>query len=94
MATTLPYDKGYRVYIDGKETPLLRVNTSFVGAKVAAGEHEVVITYDAPGFFLGKCISLCGLLLLIAGILIDRKKRKQNNENLNKNTQESSSEKL
>ncbi len=79
MATTLPYDKGYRIYIDGEETALLRVNTAFVGCKIPSGEHEVLITYDAPGFTLGKWISLLGLLLLIAGVLIDHKKRKLKN---------------
>ena len=84
LATTLPYDNGYRIYIDGKETELLRVNTAFIGCEIPKGEHEIRIVYRAPGFALGKCISVLGVIVLFSGIIVDnvikiRRKKSKNN---------------
>lgn len=79
LATTFPYDEGFKIFVDGKETKLLRVNTAFVGCAVSAGEHEVTIVYRAPGYALGRWISTIAVFLLIIFFIIQyirKKKRK------------------
>ena len=76
--TSIPYDKHFKIYIDGKETKIQKVNTAFLGCKIESGNHEVKIIYHAPGTTTGKVLSLIG----IAGFLLVlvREKRKQKNE--------------
>ena len=75
--TSIPYDKHFKIYIDGKETEIQKVNTAFLGCKIESGNHEVKIIYHAPGTTTGKVLSLIG----IAGFLLVlvREKRKQKN---------------
>ena len=47
--TSIPYDKHFKIYIDGKETEIQKVNTAFLGCKIESGNHEVKIIYHAPG---------------------------------------------
>ena len=73
--TSIPYDTHFKMYIDGKEKKIQKVNTAFLGCKIERGKHEVKIVYHAPGAAAGKVLSLIGIagfLLLIAG-----EKRKQ-----------------
>ena len=67
--TSIPYDKHFKIYIDGKETEIQKVNTAFLGCKIESGNHEVKIIYHAPGTTTGKILSLIGmagfLLLLV-----------------------------
>lgn len=75
--TSIPYDKHFKIYIDGKETEIQKVNTAFLGCKIESGNHELKIIYYAPGTTTGKVLSLIG----IAGFLLVlvREKRKQKN---------------
>lgn len=75
--TSIPYDKHFKIYIDGKETEIQKVNTAFLGCKIESGNHELMIIYHAPGTTTGKILSLIG----IAGFLLVlvREKRKQKN---------------
>lgn len=68
--TSIPYDTHFKMYIDGKEKKIQKVNTAFLGCKIERGKHEVKIVYHAPGAAAGKVLSLIGIagfLLLIAG---------------------------
>ena len=75
--TSISYDKHFKIYIDGKETEIQKVNTAFLGCKIESGNHELKIIYHAPGTTTGKILSLIG----IAGFLLVlvREKRKQKN---------------
>lgn len=66
LITGIPYDKNFTVMIDGKKTDILQVNTAFLGAKIAAGRHEIVISYQAPGKMAGIWMTMVGVLLLAA----------------------------
>lgn len=63
--TSLPYDKGYRVLVDGVKQDIEVVNTAFVGFPVTKGSHDVVITYKAPGHTTGMVFSTIGIVILI-----------------------------
>ena len=69
--TSIPYDTHFKMYIDGKETKIQKVNMAFLGCKIRRGKHEVKIIYHAPGTTTGKVLSLIGiagfLLVLVQG---------------------------
>ena len=73
--TSIPYDKHFKIYIDGKETEIQKVNTAFLGCKIESGNHEVKIIYHAPGTTTGKVLSLIGIAGFV--LVLVREKRKQ-----------------
>lgn len=62
--TSIPYDENFEIQMDGKTVEKERVNTAFLGFKIKKGEHEVQITYHAPGVRAGKLLSLAGMMMI------------------------------
>lgn len=73
---SIPYEKGWSVYIDGKKTGTFKVLNSMLGVEVDSGEHEVLLKYSPEGFKLGLIISGGALLLFILAVFIERKLKK------------------
>ena len=76
--TSIPYDKHFKIYIDGKETEIQKVNTAFLGCKIESGNHEVKIIYHAPGTITGKVLSLIGIAGFVL-VLVQEKRKQKNN---------------
>lgn len=65
VVTSIPYDTGFEIRIDGKQTAIEKVNKAFLGCSIGKGEHELEITYHAPGAAAGKGIAFLGILIFI-----------------------------
>ena len=74
---SIPYDKGFRIYLNGEEIPYEKVNTSFIGFKINPGKHHIRIVYNAPYKRAGMFGSGIGLLMFI-GVIIYEKKHLKN----------------
>ena len=74
--TSIPYDKGWNVYIDGIKVKTEEVNNTLLGLDVEAGEHNIVIKYKIPYALVGGCISLLSLSLLGFWIYTNKKSLK------------------
>ena len=77
MFTSIPYDEGWNVYVDGEKVEIYEANNALVAFYVeGAGEHEVVLKYMPTTVFLGIVISITCLavfiLILIAYPFIKR----------------------
>jgi hypothetical protein len=61
---------GWTAQVDGVSTPIYRANHSVRGIQLPKGHHEVLFTFEAPGFVRGLQITLLAvsLLLLWAGV--------------------------
>jgi hypothetical protein len=59
---------GWRLYVDGAEQPILPVNALFRGARLSAGDHELVYRYQPGSFRLGLLLFAhsCLLALFVA----------------------------
>ena len=75
--TSIPYDKHFKSYIDGKETEIQKVNTAFLGCKIESGNHEVKIIYHAPGTTTGKVLSLIGIAGFVLVLVQEKRKQKK-----------------
>ena len=74
--TSIPYDKHFKIYIDGKETEIQKVNTAFLGCKIESGNHELKIIYHAPGT-TGKVLSLIGIAGFVLVLVQEKRKQKK-----------------
>lgn len=76
--TSIPYDKSFEIWVDGKKIRGEKVNTAFLGCRIEKGEHEIKLVYHAPGAWEGKLLSLAGavilLLLFTQGFAFTRRK--------------------
>lgn len=73
---SIPYDNGFKVYLDGEETKYEKVNTGFIGFKINKGHHDIKITYRAPFQRDGMILSSIGMLLYLCVIIYEKKTRK------------------
>ena len=69
---SLPYEDGYRVYVDGKKTGYGSYREIFMTVPVSAGEHEIVIGYFPPGLTVGIIISLFSILICVFYLVKER----------------------
>ena len=70
---------GWTATLDGTPTPVLRANYLVRAVAVTAGRHEVVFSYDPPGYATGCTVSSVawGVLgaALVATVLLGRRRR-------------------
>lgn len=77
LYTSIPYDKGWRCFVDGQEAELVSVGDALCGFKISAGQHHVELTYHTQGLLPGIIISCTALLLFILFIFISRRRVKK-----------------
>lgn len=53
MLTSIPYDEGYEIRVDGKKVLYQSYADTFLVIPMEEGEHEIEIDYVSPGFVLG-----------------------------------------
>jgi hypothetical protein len=59
------WDAGWRAWIDGRETTVLRVNHALRGVVAPAGEGKIVYRYEPASFYRGLRASAAGLGALV-----------------------------
>ncbi len=62
---TIPYDEGWTLSVDGKETPLEKTADLFMSADIDAGEHSYELRFFPKGMQTGEYLSCLALVLLI-----------------------------
>ncbi len=75
------YKNGWKAYIDGKETPIVKVNYVLRGLAIPAGKHDIKFEFKPQGYYKGKSItSIFSIVLLVvfaAGIFMEWRSRKE-----------------
>ena len=80
---SVPYDKGFRIYVDGKKCDYIKVDSSFIGVYMPKGSHDVKVEFKAPLRTAGFICSIIGLIMLTAVIVCYiRSKIKKNSNSL------------
>ena len=79
VMTTIPYDEGWKVYIDGERVetyPIL--GTSLMAFDIAdEGEHTVVFLYEPDIYVASIIVSMISTAIFVALIIIDTRKKKK-----------------
>ena len=84
MFTSIPYDKGWSVKIDGKEIKnddCIALQDAYLCFNLPKGTHKIELSFTQRGLFLGLAVSAATAMLLIAAAIVFsliRKKRREN----------------
>lgn len=77
MFLSIPYEKGWTVYVDGEKTETTEVLNSMLGVKLSAGQHSIKLKYIPEGFVTGVAVSCTALILCGVVVFFDIKRRKK-----------------
>ena len=77
LFTTIPYDKGWTIWVDGQKMSGQKMAEAFLGVSVPKGKHEIVMKYMPQGLLNGAGISAGSILLILALAWGTRIRRKQ-----------------
>ncbi len=72
------YFPGWKAYINGKPTKILRANYMFRAIVIGPGKHQVRFEYDPLSFKLGLAVTLTTILLCGVYFLKERRKQRIN----------------
>lgn len=63
IVTSIPYDTGWSVKIDGKEAKVKKLANTFMAVEAEEGEHTITFSYISPGFGTGMLAFVIALVL-------------------------------
>ncbi|MBO7565052.1 MAG: YfhO family protein [Clostridiales bacterium] len=82
LLITAPYEKGWKAYVDGKETEIIAYQDALLSVDPGAGSHHVELRFTPPGWNAGLVASGLGLLIFAAvTVMILRKKKNTTEKN-------------
>ncbi len=83
MLFTIPYDKAWKLSVDGIETDTFISADLFLSAMVPSGEHSFELQFKVPGLSAGIVLSILASILFVVQVMaftpvLNRKIRKMN----------------
>jgi uncharacterized membrane protein YfhO len=76
------YNRGWKAYIDGKETPIIQTDYVLRGLNIPAGKHEIVFEFKPASYYNSTKIAIGASVLvwlLLLGAIANSFKQKQFN---------------
>ena len=79
ILTTIPYEDGWTLLVDGQKTAITPYQNALISVPVTAGRHTVKLTFQAPGLAAGAAVSAGSALVFAAAWIADslRKRKKE-----------------
>lgn len=59
------YPKGWKAYVDDKETPIMRANYVLRAIKVPAGNHKIEFRFKPDSFYTGQKVAFVSSIVLV-----------------------------
>ena len=78
VLTTIPYDKGWKIFVDGERVPLTKSLDALISFEIeGSGTHRVEMAYSPRPVVLGSVISAVSLLTYGAIVITDMRIQKR-----------------
>lgn len=77
LLTTIPYDKGWQILVDGVLQPAEKMLDAFIGIRLTPGSHTIHMQYMPEGLKTGWLITLTSIALLLLSALGGRYLRRR-----------------
>ncbi len=66
----IPYQKGWRLEVDGEKTEIIKGDFQFISFKCKAGTHTFKASYEAPGFRISVYMTLISACLWVLAFVV------------------------
>ena len=76
--TSIPYEKGWKAYVDGKEVEVTPIANAMVAFPITEGQHTVTLKFIPHGFIVGVIAFAVGFIMLLGAWFITSKYMKEN----------------
>ena len=64
------YPNGWKAFVDGKETPIVKVDYALRGLNIPAGNHTIKFVFAPPSYNLGSMLNLIAGIISIIALII------------------------
>ena len=64
LMLSIPYNPGWKAYVDGKETEILRADLMYMAVPVVKGTHNIELKYETPFLKTGALMGIFGIIML------------------------------
>lgn len=78
LVLSIPYQKGWSAYVDGKKTDILKANLMYSGIALEPGTHDIRLEFERPGIKASLCLSAVGIAIFVVALIIRRRRIKIN----------------
>lgn len=76
MLSTIAYDTGWKVYVDGKSVDTYKIADSYLAFDIKKGSHKIKLVYYPDGMKLGVITSFISLAIIFIYAIFSDKKQK------------------
>ncbi len=76
MFTTIPYEEGWTIKVDGKTVEPTVIDGTFIGVEMPAGTHTVSMRFLPNYFIISIVLTVCGLLIAVMVFIFEYKQGK------------------
>lgn len=81
IVTSIPYDSGWTVKVDGKKVETGKFADTFLMIETDSGEHEISFSYVSPGFSAGVVLFVVAILLAAVYFVFFEKMKEMKHKN-------------
>jgi uncharacterized membrane protein YfhO len=71
--TSIPYDEGWNVYIDGEKISTYKIGNALLGFDLQKGEHTIELKYMIPKIKISLIFSIFSFFCLLLSLLIKKR---------------------
>lgn len=85
LYTSIPYDKGWKVKVNGSDRTPKSLFDTFISIDLPAGEHNISFEYEPQGAKLGTSITVGSIIFIVAlsvGQIMQRWRRRKRNRRM------------
>ena len=75
--TSIPYDEGWKVYVNGEEAETTRILEGFLGVELPKGDYTIKLVYQCPGLVKGLITTLFGILCFFVIVKIEKQTKQR-----------------
>lgn len=79
LYTSIPYDKGWTITVDGKEIETYAFGNAFLAFDLDEGEHRIEFKYSPEGYVQGIILTSFSIAIFIMLVLTDYRKNNRKN---------------
>lgn len=73
LYTTIPYEKGWTVTVDGKKADYEELVKGLIGIPLSKGEHTVIMKFKTNGLVAGLLMSIVGVIIVVFIAIYEKK---------------------